>query len=567
MNKTELKWNTVEKEAYAIFHCLMKLDHLLRDRYFLLRTDSEIVSHMNVEHKQKVKKWKLAIQHFDFDVEHIKGVLNIEADAFSRLVEFPKKDDSHMTLNQMEQTPMITKIKYLPKSVYKKIKNVHNAFNGHVGIQKTIQRLIDNKQQWNGMRNDVKEFIKTCPCCQKMKSIKPTVHTLPFTLAAYYPMQRIFIDAIGPINIDNQDEFKHILVIIDAFSRYVRLFPIKCVNSDEILKAFNNWISDYGCPSEIVSDNASYLVSELIKSFVEFTGIDHNTIHPYSHEENGIVERANFEVIRFLTACVADVDVRANWPTYTPFVQRILNTMIKTSTNVSPTELIYGNAIDHDSTFMFKPVEQTNVNSTHFDYMSNLLRIQEKIITIAQNSQENIDIYNIQKRSQLHNKTTEFPIGSYVLAEYETGKSSKFHTKRHGPYRVINKLGPIYSLENLVTNKITDFHALLLSEYHHDNENSDIQKVAKIDEEFQDISSVLNHRFKSNKKRTKDIQLQLTWDNDPNPRWYDWNSTFGAVEKIHKYFNDNQMRKHIPIKYTYDKTHPDYEPPIKKTKH
>ena len=53
---------------------------------------------------------------------------------------------------------------------------------------------------------------------------------------------------------------------------------------------------------------------------------------------------------------------------------------------------------------------------------------------------------------------------------------------------------PIYSLENLVTNKITDFHALLLSEYHHDNENSDIHKVAKIDEEFQDISSVLNHR-------------------------------------------------------------------------
>ena len=62
--------------------------------------------------------------------------------------------------------------------------------------------------------------------------------------------------------------------------------------------------------SEIVSDKASRLVSELIKSFVEFTGIDHNATHPYSHEENGIVERANFEVVRLLTACVADVDVR-----------------------------------------------------------------------------------------------------------------------------------------------------------------------------------------------------------------------------------------------------------------
>ena len=566
LNKRELKWNTVEKEAYAIFHCFMKLDHLLRDRYFLLRTDSEVVSRMNVEHKQKVKRWKLAIQHFDFDVEHIKGELNIEADGFSRLVKFPKKEEPNEMLCHMEQTPIVAKTKYLSKQIYEKIRKVHNAFNGHVGVQKTLQRLNDGDQRWAGMRNDVKEFVKTCPCCQKMKMIKPIIHTLPYTLASYCPMQRIFIDAIGPINVDSQVEFKHILVIIDAFSRYVRLFPIKSINSDEVLKAFFNWIADFGCPSEIVSDNASYLVSELIKSFVAFTGIDHKPIHPYSHEENGMVERANYEVIRFLTACVADVDVRANWPTYTPFVQRIMNTMVKTSTGVSPTELLYGNTIDHDSTFMLKPKEELNIQTTYVEHMANLLKIQEKIIKIAQASQESVDIYNITKRVQIHNETTEFPIGSYVLAEYETGKSSKFHTKRHGPYRVVNKLGPIYSLENLVTNKITDFHVLLLSEYHHDDDNSDIYKVAKIDEEFQEISSVLNHRFKSNKKRTRDIQLQMTWDNDPNPKWYDWNSTFGAVEKVQKYLNDNQMRKYIPIKYTWDKTHPNYEPPIKRSK-
>jgi len=76
------------------------------------------------------------------------------------------------------------------------------------------------------------------------------------------------------------------------------------------LKAFNSWIADFGCPSEIVSDNASYFVSELTKSFIDFAKIKHATIHPYSHEENGIVERANQEVIRHLTAILADEDVR-----------------------------------------------------------------------------------------------------------------------------------------------------------------------------------------------------------------------------------------------------------------
>ena len=47
---------------------------------------------------------------------------------------------------------------------------------------------------------------------------------------------------------------------------------------------------------------------------------------------------------------------------------------------------------------------------------------------------------------------------------------------------------------------------------------------------------------------------------------YDWNSTFGAVEKVQKYLNDNQMRKYIPIKYTWDKNHPNYEPPIKRSR-
>ena len=61
------------------------------------------------------------------------------------------------------------------------------------------------------------------------------------------------------------------------------------------MKAFNSWIADFGCPSEIVSDNASYFVSELVKSFIDFSKIKHSTIHPYSHEENGLVDQHNIQ--------------------------------------------------------------------------------------------------------------------------------------------------------------------------------------------------------------------------------------------------------------------------------
>ena len=40
--------------------------------------------YINVNPKSKVQRWKLAIQHYDFDIEHIAGKDNIIADAFSR---------------------------------------------------------------------------------------------------------------------------------------------------------------------------------------------------------------------------------------------------------------------------------------------------------------------------------------------------------------------------------------------------------------------------------------------------------------------------------------------------
>ena len=53
---------------------------------------------MNAENKsQKVQRWKLHCQEFDFKVEHIPGEENIEADGFSRLVQ-PLQEEEDPTL-------------------------------------------------------------------------------------------------------------------------------------------------------------------------------------------------------------------------------------------------------------------------------------------------------------------------------------------------------------------------------------------------------------------------------------------------------------------------------------
>ena len=554
LNATERNWNIVEKEMYAIFYCFMKLDYILRDRSFILRTDSQILSRMNTDHKEKVRRWKIAIQHFDFQVQHIPGRLNVEADGLSRLVPIPEKP---ARLHTLEQTNTIETKRQLSRKTYQMIKKAHGGIIGHGGVQRTMNVLHDKLNlKWKGMRNDVTTFIDNCPCCQKMRRLKTQIYTLPFTLASYEPMRRVCVDAIGPINIDDQ-EYKHILVFIDAFSRYVMLFPVKTANSEQALHALNQWIAIFGVPTELVSDNASYFLSDLIQSFVDQTDLDHHTIHPYSHEENGLVERANQEVSRHLTAMMADHDLRANWPKYLPYVQRILNTQVKTSTGVSPTEMIFGNSVNHDLHFLKAPGSTKRDDPPH-EHVKQLIAAQERIIKIAQKNQEDHDIYVIAARSTSNSHTTTFPINSYVLVQYETQKTTKLHTSKHGPYRVVNHIGTIYTCEHLVTKKKSDYHVKLLTEYKHDEVNSDIDKVAKLDEEYSDIVEVLDHKFTPpNKTKHSNLSFLLTWDSDMNPKWYPWHKTFGANDKIHEYFDKNQMRSYIPQKYTYPKDHPE----------
>jgi hypothetical protein len=62
----QLRWSTIEKEAYAIYFSLNKLDDLLGGITFTIRTDHSNLLFLNNGGSKKVLNWKLAIQHFDF---------------------------------------------------------------------------------------------------------------------------------------------------------------------------------------------------------------------------------------------------------------------------------------------------------------------------------------------------------------------------------------------------------------------------------------------------------------------------------------------------------------------
>ena len=184
-------------------------------------------------------------------------------------------------------------------------------------------------------------------------------------------------------------------------------------------------------------------------------------------------------------------------------------------------------SVNHGDHFFTSP-DLTTKDESHPEYLKELVHIEERIIKIARENQKEHDIYVIAQISEDYSYTSYFPINSYVLVQYETQKTSKLHATIHGPHRVLNHVGTVHTVEHIVTKVIHDFHVKLLSEYKHNENNMNIGRVAKLDDEYSDIIDILNHRFEPNHStKRSNLEFLLTWEDDTDPKWYRWNSSLG----------------------------------------
>ena len=90
----ERRWTAIEKECYALHMTLKNFEYLLRDVPFTLYTDHANLVYLNVPPSNKVLRWKMAIQEYNFHLFHIPDEKNVVADGFSLLGEDVRLLDS-----------------------------------------------------------------------------------------------------------------------------------------------------------------------------------------------------------------------------------------------------------------------------------------------------------------------------------------------------------------------------------------------------------------------------------------------------------------------------------------
>lgn len=365
-------------------------------------------------------------------------------------------------------------------------------------------------------------------------------------------MERLNIDTVGPFAADENNN-TYMITIIDTFTRWTQLYAAKDATAASAAQALLMHVARYGVPHQILSDNGSQYVNELITEFLKMIGTEHVRTLAYSKEENAIVERIQKEALRHLRAMVFDENISHRWATCLPYIERIINSSKESSIGTTPAALLYGNAIDLDRGILLPWDEESPLgNKPLSKWAEQHLGAQHAVLKVAQKNQINKDI---QHQLKGDTQQTEFAEGSYVLVEYpasnlKKGPPNKLNTYLRGPLRVEGHRGATYKLRNLVTNKLESTHVTQLRNFHFDEHNINPTDVANRDAFATVVEKIISHTpVKSNYSGTKrsEFEFRVRWLNldEDNDRYLPYKELRNNP-RLHEYLNDNQMKAFIP---------------------
>ena len=98
---------------------------------------------------------------------------------------------------------------------------------------------------------------------------------------------------------------KFILGIIDNFSKYSALIPLKTATAEQVAKAmYKNWIAIFGVPKVIHTDRGTEFENQLITDLCKLLGVRKSRSSPYYPQGDGIVERL-FRTVKDMTYATA----------------------------------------------------------------------------------------------------------------------------------------------------------------------------------------------------------------------------------------------------------------------
>lgn len=152
----------------------------------------------------------------------------------------------------------------IPESMVTNIIRIYHENMGHCGAEKTFQGLSAN-YWFPSLRKRIQDHIDNCIVCLMTNSATNSREgEMQITDSPTIPFYIIHTDHFGPLK-ESRDGFKHVLLVVDAFTRFTCFFPVRSTGSKEVIKHFTWLFQIFGNPSVVVSDRGTAFTSRELR--------------------------------------------------------------------------------------------------------------------------------------------------------------------------------------------------------------------------------------------------------------------------------------------------------------
>lgn len=346
------------------------------------------------------------------------------------LRKFEKKDGSGSYLQLV--TP-----RCLQKDV---LYQMHNSvLAGHLGRKKTREKLLQ-RYYWHGVREDIYLWIAQCDNCGANKPPVRNPRAPLGSMPAGAPLDRLATDILGPLPRTPRGN-RYILVVTDAFTKWVEIFPIPDQTAETTARTIlNEVISRFGSPVTIHSDQGSNYESKIFAELCKMLEIRKTRTSVRNPKCNGQTERFNKTLVRMIRAYLSNEE--NEWDLNLGCLAAAYRATPNESTAMTPNLLMLGKEVRLPAEIAFGSTTTTGeMVSSYGEYVRKLKDNMQKAHDICRqhlkdSTKRQTDIYDA--RQSLH----QFAKGDIVwfLKSPRNDVCNKLQMPYAGPFLITEKL-------------------------------------------------------------------------------------------------------------------------------
>jgi hypothetical protein len=547
-----------EKECCAILFGLKRFEPYIDGQEFDLQTDNQALIWLNSmrDVNSKFMRWSLRIQDFQPVITHIAGTKNVVADALSRAVVGKSEDvdenreimyppinrsnisllitlTNNITLDTLrdeqkkdrESQALLTdlgdeftaengiiykigryggRIPFIPINIRGQVLAYFHdrPESGHMGFRKTLGRLV-RRVFWFGMQEDIYKYISSCPLCQACKNPNVKPAGVMKSVQTRGPWDMLAVDLMGPLPTTPRGNTQ-LLVVVDHFSKWVELFPIRKATAFAVAQKLENEVfCRWGAPSSLLSDNGKQFVASLTRKMCKNWGVRQKFTSFY-HPQCNITERVNKNIVAIIRTYVDRK--HAKWDEFLPQVGMALRTAVSDTTGYSPAMLNFGREMKTLFDRRLEPDSEEEFES-RIEYKNALIDKLEAVYVCARQNMEKAQAqqskyYNLKHRKVTYKEGDLVCLRTHIQSDKLGKVMKKLAYKWEGPFVISKVCSPLtYSLIRKDTNEDVGTHSV-----------KNLKKFYERPEKFQD-TAVGRRDDADSESEKSDVEVNSTAQN------------------------------------------------------